>query len=110
MTSLRRVTPMSDKLPDNVCDIRKKHNMDLIRRMRDGDPLKSFDSRASWFPPRPVIEKDEKAVAKLYGKAKGRRHDDEIVVAEQKPGMAPIVALDFQKDGENWNEETPEVS
>jgi hypothetical protein len=46
--------------------IRKKHNEDLIRRLRAGEPLQRFDSRASWFPPRPIIEKDDKAIAKLY--------------------------------------------
>ncbi|MEZ4743758.1 MAG: hypothetical protein R3B45_15155 [Bdellovibrionota bacterium] len=54
-------------------DLRKKHNLELIRRMREGDPLKSFDSQASWYPPRPIIAKDEKALAELYGfKAKKR--------------------------------------
>ena len=46
--------------------MRKKHNGDLIKRMNDGDSLKSFDSMSSWFPPRPVIKKDVKVMAKLY--------------------------------------------
>lgn len=46
--------------------LRKRHNHDLIKRMREGDPLKGFDNQSSWFPPRPVIKKDEKAIAKLY--------------------------------------------
>ncbi len=45
---------------------RKKHNQELIRRMRNGDNLKSFDNYASWYPPRPVIKKDISAIAKLY--------------------------------------------
>ena len=48
-------------------ELRKKHNSELIRRMKDGESLKSFDSTASWFPPRPVIEKDPSALGKLYG-------------------------------------------
>ena len=46
---------------------RREHNRDLIRRMRNGEPLTSFDSQSSWFPPRPTIEKDNDAIAKLYG-------------------------------------------
>jgi hypothetical protein len=47
-------------------DNRKKHNQELIRRMRNGDSLKSFDNIASWYPPRPVIKKDPKAIEMLY--------------------------------------------
>lgn len=46
--------------------IRKKHNVDLIKRMHEGDSLRSFDSQSSWFPQRPIIKKDLKAIAKLY--------------------------------------------
>jgi len=51
---------------------RQNHNEDLIRRMRDGEPLTSFDSTSSWYPPRPIIKKDPKALQALYGK-KDRR-------------------------------------
>jgi len=47
-------------------DIRKKHNEQLIRRMKAGEPLWSYDSKASWFPPRPIIEKDQDAIKRLY--------------------------------------------
>ena len=47
-------------------DIRKKHNEQLIRRMKSGEPLWSYDSKASWFPPRPMIEKDPEAIKRLY--------------------------------------------
>jgi len=47
--------------------VRKRHNQNLIRKMRSGEPLWSFDSSASWFPPRPIIAKDKRAVARLYG-------------------------------------------
>lgn len=48
---------------------RTEHNRDLIRRMRNGEPLTSFDSHASWFPPRPTIEKNQEALVQLYGTA-----------------------------------------
>ena len=40
--------------------------------MRQGESLNRFDAQESWFPPRPVIEKDEKALSKLYGGTKRR--------------------------------------
>jgi hypothetical protein len=47
-------------------DTRKRHNEQLIRRMKSGEPLWSYDSKASWFPPRPMIEKDPEAIKRLY--------------------------------------------
>lgn len=47
-------------------DSRKRHNEQLIRRMKSGEPLWSYDSKASWFPPRPMIEKDPDAIKRLY--------------------------------------------
>lgn len=45
---------------------RKSHNEQLIRRMKSGEALWSYDSQASWFPPRPTIEKDPEAIKRLY--------------------------------------------
>jgi len=59
--------------------LRRDRNSELLRRMRNGDSLTSYDSAASWFPPRPIIEKDEKALKQLYG----RRKTDKMVVADQ---------------------------
>jgi hypothetical protein len=47
--------------------LRKERNADLLRRMRNGDQLASFNSHASWFPPRPIIQKDITALQELYG-------------------------------------------
>jgi hypothetical protein len=47
-------------------DIRRQHNADLIRRMRSGDSLTSFDSKASWYPPRPIIKKDTREMERVY--------------------------------------------
>ena len=49
-----------------IRQIRKKHNVDLIKRMHEGESLRSFDSHSSWLPQRPIIKKDLKAIAKLY--------------------------------------------
>jgi hypothetical protein len=48
-------------------EIRLEHNRDVLQRLKSGDSLQSFDSIASWFPARPVIQKDATAITKLYG-------------------------------------------
>lgn len=61
-------------------DIRKARNEQLIRRMKSGEPLWSYDSKASWFPPRPIIEKDPEAIKRLYdGKAGTPKYTDPTV-------------------------------
>mgnify|MGYP005670025897 CR=1 FL=1 len=45
---------------------RRERNSELVRRMRDGDPLTSFSNASSWFPPRPIIQKDSAEIARLY--------------------------------------------
>ena len=47
--------------------LRKSRNQEILWRMDNGESLTSFNSYASWFPPRPVVEKDPKAVKQLYG-------------------------------------------
>lgn len=49
-------------------DNRKLVNDDIIKRLRAGESLTSFTPYSSWFPPRPIIQKDPKALASLYGK------------------------------------------
>jgi len=48
---------------------RMKRNRELISRMRRGEDLKTFSAEQSWFPPRPLISKDKKEIARLYGRA-----------------------------------------
>ncbi|MGE0173558.1 MAG: hypothetical protein AB7T49_12245 [Oligoflexales bacterium] len=52
---------------DKVRTLRRVRNQDLLRKMKKGESLTSFNSLDSWYPPRPVIEKDRDAVKKLYG-------------------------------------------
>ena len=52
---------------DTAHRLRLDRNKQLIKRMRSGETLTTFSSFSSWFPPRPMIEKDPEAVAKLYG-------------------------------------------
>lgn len=44
---------------------RQEENADLLERMKRGEPLQRPSSE-SWFPDRPKIEKDFKAVKRLY--------------------------------------------
>jgi|AACY02.9.fsa_nt_gi hypothetical protein len=48
--------------------LRRRQNKELILKMRKGEPLKGFDSQSSWFPPRPIIQKDKDAIGRLYAK------------------------------------------
>ena len=71
--------PVSDKKKDT----RRQHNTDLIRRMRNGESLYSFDSTSSWFPPRPIISKDKQAIKQLYG---DKAEPVEKLVKEEEAG------------------------
>jgi hypothetical protein len=50
--------------------LRKERNQEILRKMRAGESLTSFDSQASWFPERPKIEKNLEAIQKLYGNSR----------------------------------------
>ncbi len=58
---MKKVTELKSR------SLRRERNADLLRRMRNGDQLSSFNSYASWFPPRPIIQKDIHALQELYG-------------------------------------------
>lgn len=58
---------MSDqKNSKSSSELRRQHNLDLVRRMRGGESLNAYDSKASWFPPRPMVKKDEKEISRVY--------------------------------------------
>ena len=68
------------KVNDNKSrNLRKERNAELLRRMRNGEQLASFNSYASWFPPRPIIQKDIHALQELYG-------DDVVAMNAQGDG------------------------
>jgi hypothetical protein len=69
---------------------RKHHNSDLIRRMRNGEPLNIIDSRSSWFPPRPVIKKDEVEIARVYGNGDSGGTMPALASVEQPDPMAQV--------------------
>lgn len=81
-------------------DIRKKHNEQLIRRMKSGEPLWSYDSKASWFPPRPMIEKDPEAIKRLYqdSPSSGSVYTDPTVRHIEK--RLKIISVDSDKKNE----------
>lgn len=41
----------------------------LVRMQNPNDNLSSFDRELSSFPPRPIIKKDPKAIAQIYGES-----------------------------------------
>ncbi|MBC7661206.1 MAG: hypothetical protein H7249_16030 [Chitinophagaceae bacterium] len=56
-------------------NLRQDRNSELVKRMRTGEQLTSFNSQSSWYPPRPIIEKDQGAIQRLYGKAAIALHE-----------------------------------
>lgn len=44
---------------------RKLKNEDLVHRMREGESLALLPQTATFFPPRPIIKKDTKALRDL---------------------------------------------
>ncbi len=58
---------MTQDIDDKKAKRRLDHNRGILDRMSTGEPLWAFDSKSSWFPPRPTIDKDPKAIGQLYG-------------------------------------------
>jgi hypothetical protein len=56
-----------EELSKTKREIRRQHNDDVLKRMRNGESLSRMDSRSTWFPPRPSIAKDPDAMKRLYG-------------------------------------------
>ncbi|MBM4252488.1 MAG: hypothetical protein FJ146_10995 [Deltaproteobacteria bacterium] len=71
-------------------NLRKQHNSDLIRRMRNGEPLNTIDSKSSWYPPRPVIKKDESEMARVYGTSVTEKAQELTLSAVQDGDVAAI--------------------
>lgn len=53
-----------------IHSLRKERNEHIVERLKNGDSLSSFNSQASWFPPRPLVQKDLIALKRLYGDVK----------------------------------------
>lgn len=71
-------------------NLREDRNSELVRRMKNGEALQSFDSQSSWYPPRPIIQKNLDAISSLYGRAakalkpESKNDDFETAVASDK--------------------------
>ena len=75
---------------------RNKHNKDLIDRMRQGDSLQSQTASDSWFPPRPIIKKNDSAMRTLYSGVEDQvseQKNEEKVVDIAKPKKARHLKL-----------------
>lgn len=45
---------------------RKKMNEDILKRLKAGENLQDSAAK-TWYPPRPIIQKDPDKIKKLYG-------------------------------------------
>jgi hypothetical protein len=56
-------------MEDRTTKLRNENNRRILERMSDPkDDLRTMDFADTWFPPRPIIEKDKKAIERLYNK------------------------------------------
>ena len=55
---------------DEQANKRRLHNKEILHKMSRGESLNRFDSQKSWFPPRPIIKKDQVGMKKLYASQK----------------------------------------
>lgn len=46
---------------------RKRKNQELLARVRNGESTALIPASATWFPPRPILKKDEKEIKRLFG-------------------------------------------
>ena len=51
-------------------EMRKAENDSIIERFKRGEGLSRISSSATWFPPRPIIKKDPKALEFVFSKNK----------------------------------------
>jgi len=56
-------------------EIRKKHNKEVIARMVRGEDLHAYSAEDSWYPERPVIEKDKKIIERLKRRSKSKKEE-----------------------------------
>lgn len=98
---------LSDSLKEKIKKQRQRHNAELIQKMRDGESLTSFDAMSSWFPPRPTIEKDKRAIEKLYSLGVKKTSQDKSP-SGQKDASADYLKPTLRKTGEHKSGGTDE--
>lgn len=53
------------------------HNQGVLERFKRGETLSLLPPSATWFPPRPIIEKDKDAIKELYSDKRDNSRDRE---------------------------------
>lgn len=49
---------------------RNQHNKEILDKLKKGESTQLIPTHMTWFPPRPIIKKDEKHIKELYGEVK----------------------------------------
>ena len=98
MTDQKNRTDRSSK------ELRRQHNLDLMRRMRGGESLNAYDSKASWFPPRPIIKKDQKEVSRVYDVPVQTVKAKEPIVAKKAESSNLVKFVPATKGGRHFDE------
>jgi len=63
---------------------RAKRNKSLLQRIKDGDSGALIPPSATFFPPRPIIQKDDQAIQEIYGTPAPISKTDESEVSNEK--------------------------
>ena len=66
MSSRYKVYLSEDEKKRRAEQRRRQHNLNIRKRMKQGDDLaRGLDVSDTWFPPRPIIEKDQKEIYRI---------------------------------------------
>lgn len=71
----------------DIKEKRKNRNKDLIERLKRGESTQLIPTQMTWYPPRPIIKKDNEIVKQLYG-------DTAKVIGESKKPKINLVKLE----------------
>jgi hypothetical protein len=93
---------MTKKTRRDAKNLRSAHNSDLVRRMRNGENLTSFDSHSSWFPPRPVIEKDKSDLVRLFSDKAHSEKSEPVKLESIQIDGEKVVALHRKTDNQDF--------
>jgi len=66
---------------EDEAEKRRRKNRDLVERMKRGDSLSSIPQEATWFPPRPRVEKD---LSKLYPELAAKKPEGRFTIVKEE--------------------------
>lgn len=71
---------------------RDNHNAEVLKRFRAGETLSLLPPSVTWFPPRPIIKKDQNLVRALFGASYASP-----ALTEDQDALVPTQSSPFEK-------------